>query len=136
MNKLIELFILPTLAGLIPFILGSRWSTKVKAIAALLTFLFALGACYGLSERRSWLLAGRIVDAGTLSGIAQAHITELGSLQDLQSEDNGNFQIEIAPGLFEPKRISIRVAKEGYRPADRSFEPPIDNVLIELEKSP
>lgn len=136
MNKLIELFILPTLAGLMPLVLGSRRSRKAKATGALFIFLVALGLCYGLAERRSWLLAGRIVDARTLSGIAQAHITETGSFRGIKSEDNGNFQIEISPGLFEPKRVTIRITKDGYRSAEQSFEPPITDVLIELEKNP
>ncbi|HVM92851.1 MAG TPA: hypothetical protein VMT67_08580 [Terriglobales bacterium] len=136
MTRLVELFILPILAALVPLIVGGKWSATRKATSTVLVFAIAFALCYGLTEKRSWRLSGRIVDSRTLRGINGAQITVLRSGKTIESDDNGDFQIELSPGLFDTQRAVVKVSKQKYRPVQKSFEPPIDNVLIEMDETP
>ena len=136
MTRLVELFILPILAALVPLIIGGKWSAPRKAASTILVFAIAFALCYGLTEKRSWRLSGRIVDSRTLRGIKAAQIDVIPSGKSIGSDDNGDFQIELSPGLFDTQRAMIRVTKQRYNPVQKSFEPPIDNVLIEMDETP
>jgi hypothetical protein len=79
-------------------------------------------------------VAGTIVDSDTNQGIGQAQITLSGRTENYWTEDNGNFRIDIMGNADEARRLRIRVNKKGYRTYDQSVTPPLDTLIIPLQK--
>lgn len=77
-------------------------------------------------------ISGIVVDRDTNQGIGQASITLVGRTEQYVSEDSGNFRIDLPSDV--PRRLRIRVSKNGFQPLDTSVEPPADNLVLPLRR--
>ena len=78
------------------------------------------------------VISGIVVDQITNEGIGHASIALAGRTETYVTEDTGNFRIDLPA---ETKgRIRLRVSKDGFATLDRSVEPPVENLVLQLRK--
>lgn len=76
-------------------------------------------------------LSGTVIDEQLNQNIPQAEVDVVGRNEQYYTEENGNFKIVIKDSI---KSIRIRVLKRGFKPYDKSFDLPDNNVIIQLIK--
>lgn len=122
-----------------------KWSRVNTVLTMLLLVLGTVAAWLVVPEFRRWIgwekpdspmvrpsISGIVVEEVTNRGIGQATITLGGSAGQYLTEDSGNFIINLAGDV--PKRLRLRVSKDGFQPLDTSVEPPADNLVLSLRK--
>ena len=80
------------------------------------------------------VIAGTVVDSVTNAAVGQATVSLAGRSESYQTEDNGNFRIEIKAPSKSNQQLRIRVAKSGYKTSDEAIVPPIETLIIPLQK--
>jgi hypothetical protein len=118
---------------------AEKWGAASVILAA-----FAIGASFFVPEVRKTLgleksvpagaktIAGIVVDENSHQGVGQATVTIDGRTEGYVTEDSGNFRIDIRGDA--PKRLRLHVSKSGFRPFDTSVEPPVENLVLQLDK--
>ncbi len=111
----------------------------VAIVGAIATILVAIIQIYpalrhGSITQVNLHIAGTVVDADTNVGIGQAQIILSGRTEAYVTEDNGNFRIDITGSEDEARRLRVRVNKRGYKPYDQSVIPPLDSLIVQLQK--
>jgi len=131
------------------------WSRgeKIAAWTLVLTILAVIAGWLVVPELRRWLrldiypiampegdrqqeglyVAGTVVDIQTNQPVPQAQITVAGRPESYVSEDNGNFRLDFTP-KSSIGHVRIRVAKKGYRTYDASVTPPLNDLIVQLQK--
>ena len=131
-------FLLPSLAGILVFVLLSLKKSSLTRRLAIATLVFA--AALAVSVSVSWrrtpeqrlVVAGTVVDDVSNSGIGQAVVSLADGGGSYVSEDNGNFRMDLTGQVSESQRIRIRVTKEGYRPFDGTVAVPTYDFVVQL----
>jgi hypothetical protein len=77
-------------------------------------------------------ISGIVVDQNTNQGIGQALIVLAGRTEQYLTEDSGNFKIDLPTDA--PKRLRLRVTKNGFQPLDTSVESPADSLVFALRR--
>jgi hypothetical protein len=77
-------------------------------------------------------ISGIIVDQNTNQGIGQALIVLAGRTERYVTEDSGNFKIDLPADA--PRRLRLRVTKNGFQPLDTSVESPADSLVFVLRR--
>jgi hypothetical protein len=122
--------------------IGRNWKTVVGLLLATLTLIAAWlvvpefrrsVGLDGTAPRAGKLnIAGIVVDRDTNRGIGQASIMLVGRTEQYVTEDSGNFTIDLPPD--SPKRVRLRVSKDGFQPFDTSVEPPVGELVLSLKR--
>lgn len=86
------------------------------------------------APRQALRIAGTVVDSESKLGVGQARIVLSGRTEGYITEDNGNFEIEVASKEKEGELLRVRVSKNGYDVYDESVRAPSDRLIIQLKK--
>ena len=122
----------------------TKWNTAITLLLAILTLV---AAWLVVPEFRKWVgldksppieqaqqtsISGIVVDSETNRGVGQASILFVGRTEQYVTEDSGNFKIDLPSDA--PKRVRLRVNKDGFQTLDTTVEPPADNLVLPLHK--
>lgn len=81
-----------------------------------------------------YVIAGTVVDAGTNKSVELAEVSIVGRTEVYLTEGNGNFRIQLKGINSSAGQFRIRVTKPGYAIYDRTLTPPVEDMMIALEK--
>lgn len=135
--------------GLLAYVFFRTSSDKVKLIAFLL--IFAGAAAYGIAvvraahpqgsgaaaqnsaaeHRDTVVIAGTVVDAIDGHGIGQAQVGLAGAAAATTADGAGNFRFRAPP---QSGSVRLVVSGRGYRELDRLITPPVENLILQLER--
>lgn len=106
----------------------------IPAIAAIVIALIQFHPWWGNPTPKEFHIAGTVVDSENNKPIPQALVSVSGRTESYVTEDNGNFRMNFKLNASEISNLRIRVTKGGYQPYDSSVTPPIDDLIIQLQR--
>jgi len=136
----IQNFLLPSLAaiaaGIIISILGgTKWTLTRHLTTTVPILLVAFAVCWFVTREPDspLVVAGTVLNESNRP-IAHATITRTGHGENCQSEDNGNYRLDLTGKVRKSDRVPIHVSKEGYAPYDATAEVPSETFVIHLKQ--
>lgn len=81
-----------------------------------------------------FVIAGVVEDQISRAAIGQATISLSGRTETYVTDDLGNFRIELRGSADQNHMMRIRIAKKGYQPYDEAVSPPVENLVILLQR--
>lgn len=115
----------------------SKSDSKATVVAALIAAIAAIVVAlihYYPWPNRAMRISGTVVDSESNEGIGQARMILSGRAEAYLTEDNGNFKIEITAKEEDATLLRVRVSRAGYKVYDESVSPPLDRLIIPLQK--
>jgi hypothetical protein len=141
-SQFVQGFLLASLAAIAAgailafFFGGLKWSYKrhllVTLPLVLLPFVVAWIVTTPAGRGHRLIMAGTIVDESSDEPIGQAVVSLADGSVRGDSEDNGNFRLDLTGRASMSQSVRIKVTKNGYLPVDAVVGVPTEDFIVKL----